>query len=275
MKTNILRSLIIVATSCLGHVVSAQTLQDEKNIFRIEVGVMRQKTLDLQYSPRVYKSISPSLGFIYSREKKKGLFDVSLKLRTGSLSPSDGDLQSVYITDTDFDGNDGMEVHDLEYAQMSAALEVGYLHHIVTHSKPRWFVGGSLVENFTYTPSIIYIGTINYASLNLRGRMDYPLNNGKLLSLGISFPVLSVVTRMPYHNAPIYPNKSGIGAFFTGNNEVVTMNSFQNESFFVRYQWFKSEKISMDVQYESNWLYSKKPERLTASYRQISIGINL
>jgi len=251
-----------------------QTLE-KKTSFRVGVGIGYYKTLDLQYSANAFKTVLPNLNLGFTRSSTKGAFSADLNVAMGPMNAAGRPTQKIYITDTDFYGVDNVEIHDLAFSQMRLQFEIGYLRDLPAISnRIKIKIGGALAENFSYTPAIIYPGTINYVSLNVKTGIDYQLNNGKVLNFGFAFPLVSLVTRMPYHNSPLYPDKTNIRAFFTGNNTWETVNHFQNANLSVKYNWYTGKKISMDVKLEASWLHYNKPEHVTCAGGQLSLGIN-
>lgn len=248
---------------------------ERQNRFRVGIGTGYSRTLDLQYSANVFETIIPNLSMGFTRRGAKGLLNTDLDVGMGPMKSAGLSSQTIYITDTDFYGQDNVEVHTLAYTQMRLQFELGYLHDVVKFgNRIKIALGGALVENFTYTPAIIYPGTINYVSLNAKTGVDWTLSNGKLLNFGFSFPVLSLVTRMPYHNSPVFPDKTNLQAFFAGNNTWASVNHFQNTNLSAKYEWYTGKKLSMDVKLLVSWLHYDKPEPLNCAGAQLSLGIN-
>ncbi len=248
---------------------------ERQNSFRVGIGTGYCRTTDLQYSANVFETIIPNLSIGFSRKGSKGVLTTDLDVGMGSMKSVGRSNQTIYITDTDFYGQDNVEVHSLDYTQMRLQFELGYLHDVATFGNGiKITVGGALVENFTYTPAIIYPGTINYVSLNAKTGVEYKLSNGKHLNFWFSFPVVSLVTRMPYHNSPVFPDKTNLQAFFTGSNNWASVNHFQNANLSAKYEWYTGKKISMDVKLMVSWLHYDKPEPLTCAGTQLSLGIN-
>jgi len=247
----------------------------KKNNFRVGLADSYLQALDLQVSSKTYHGIRKSLQLEYLRKKDEGIFTANLNVFVGNLTPTSGTSLTFYAKEEDIYGTETDESMTLEISPMGFNLEVGYLYKLQTLAITRTalYLGGSLEENLTFTPGFLPIGLINYGSLNTKTRFDYILKNGKPLILQLSIPVLSVVTRLPYHNSPNIPGKSGLGAFFTGNNDIQTINHFQNIRFSVRYDWLVTKRMVFDVAYEAAWLHYNKPQHLTQVGSQLSLGL--
>jgi len=254
---------------------NADSLQ-RKNHFRIEVGATYLKTMDFQYSPRMFESLRPNVQLGYSNIWKKGTFFVNLNVFMGNLSPASGPDLDFYIRETDIYGNETAELNQLEISQMGFNLEIGYLHEIKkwTKGKTSVYLGGSFEENMTYTPGFLNIGIINYTSLNGKVQLNYMLGNDKPLAFCLSLPLVSLVTRMPYHNSPNFPGKSGLEGFFINNNHVETLNHFQNFRFSVHYPLLVRKKTALNIGYEASWMHYNRPEHLTQAGSQLSLRFN-
>ncbi|WP_133299953.1 hypothetical protein [Larkinella punicea] len=245
-----------------------------KNQFRVGLGATYSKTVDFQYSPTTFQSVRTNVQLGYSNRLKKGIFFTNLNVFLGSLTPVSGPDLDFYIQETDIHGSETAELNQLALSQLGFNLEIGYLHKLSKPVTPKTtlYLGGSLEENFTFTPGFLNIGTINYGSLNAKARLDYLLWNGKPLSFGLSVPLVSLVTRMPYHNSPNIPGRSGLAGFFMDNNHIETLNHFQDFRFSVKYHWLVSKKFTTDIAYQALWVHYYKPEHLTQAGSQLTLG---
>jgi hypothetical protein len=249
---------------------------EDWNKFRVSLGVDVFKTVDFQYSPNMYKSTRPSLQLAFSNRFKKGIFSTYLDIFMGPMSPNSGKNNTVYISETDIYGTETVEGTELIQFQMSATIDLGYVHYIqkLSSARTKTYLGGSISEHQTFAPGLISIGTISYASLNARSRMDYTLSNGRPITIGLSVPLLSIVTRLPYHNAPAIPGKSDFETFFTDHNYLETLDHFQNFECSVGYNILVRPKRTLDLNYKLSWMHYNRPENITRFGSQLSLGLN-
>lgn len=268
--------LVFIACSFQANAQQSESYQLKKNQFRVGIGVGSVNVMDFQYSPNMYQSVFKSLQLEYGKQLKKGIFTTKLNVFSGGLKPKSGSKLKFYVRETDIYGFEKIESKELEVSQMGFNLELGYLHKIskLTTAKTVLYLGANLEETMSYTPAFLSIGTINYGSVNAKARFDYFLGNGKPIIFGLSAPIVSVVTRMPYHNSPNYPGKSGIKSFFTDNNNIETLKHFQNVRFSAKYNWLVRKKVTFDVSYEASWMHYNRPEHLTQMGNQLSLGLN-
>jgi len=279
LKWNFLLLLSVTGMVFSTGSTNAQAIEDSllrKNHFRIEAGATYLKTMDFQYSPRMFESLRYNVHLGYSNIWKKGTFFVNLNAFMGNLSPASGPDLDFYIRETDIYGNETAELNQLQLSQMGFNLEIGYIHEIKkwATAKTSVYLGGSLEESLTFTPGFLNIGIINYASLNGIVQLNYMLGNDKPLAFCLSLPFVSLVTRMPYHNSPNFPGKSGLEGFFINNNHVETLNHFQNFRFSVHYPLLVRKKTALNIGYEASWMHYYRPEHLTQTGSQLSLGFN-
>lgn len=271
----------IIAISFLSlffaHNAFAQQKNDslsKKNQFSVGIGANYIKTLDFQYSTKSFQSLRKNFSLGYNRKLKKGNFSTLINIFQGNLSPTTGPSLDFYAKETDIKGVETVESLTIELKQLGVDLEICYLHKLskFATAKKTFYFGGSLEESLTFTPAFLSIGTINFATLNTKARCDYRLNNGNSLLFGLSIPLVSLITRMPYHNSPNIPGKSSVGGFFTGNNHFETLNHFQNIRFSVKYYWLIRKSFSLNLGCDVSWLHYYRPEHLTQAGNQLSIG---
>jgi hypothetical protein len=268
-------ALVVISTIQANFLYAQQSdgYLDKKNQYRIGLGVSLVNISDLQYSPIMYRSLRKDVQLGFSSNWKKGIFSTNLNFSVGRLRPSSGEL-NFFVKETDIYGTTTVKKEVLELSQMGLNLEIGYLHRVVpiASSKTAIYVGGSLEENLTLVPGFLSIGTINYVSLNAKARLAYVLGNGKPIIFQIALPLVSVVTRVPYHSAPVIPGKSVLAGFFTGNNNVETLNHFQNVRIAAKYNLLVKKRMALDVTFHAAWIHYYKPQHLTQLSNQLSLG---
>jgi len=266
--------LYILGLTFINPIMAQQSndVLDKKNQFKIGLGAGYIQTLDLQVSSKMFQGIRKNLDLDYKRNLKKGIFTANLNVFIGNLSPSGSGL-TFYAREADIYGVETTESMTLEIAQKGFNLELGYLHHVKKRSasKTAFYVGGSFEENLTYAPGFMQIGLINYGSLNAKVRLGYLMKNNKPLIFQLSLPVVSLVTRNPYSNSSVIPDKSAFATFFTGNNKIETINHFQNLRFSVKYPFLVTKRMAFDIAYEGSWLHYYKPQHLTQLGNQLSL----
>lgn len=275
--TSLMYMTLLLLTFCL----QAQAQQSDgyllkKNQFSVGIGVGYFKMVDFQFSPNLYQSVRKNLQLGYSNRWKKGIFSTKLNVFFGGLTLNSGSELNFYLQETDIYGVETINQEEIKLSQLGLNVELGYLHKLskLASSNTMLYVGGSLEECLIYTPGFLSMGTINYGSLNAKARFDYFLGNGKPIILGLSFPIVSMVTRLPYHNAPNYPGKSGIQGFFTDNNHIETLGHFQNFRFSAKYNWLVRKRVALDITYEASWMHYNRPEHLTQMGNQLTLGFN-
>ena len=250
-------------------------LSPKRNMFTVGLGANYIKTLDLLYSPVMYKSVRTDLQLGFLHKSKNGIFSSDLNIFLGSLKPNSGGAVIVYANETDIHGVESTEDMELQMSQVGVNLRLGYLHQMqqLRSASKAIYLGGSIEENLTYTPGFVNIGVINYASLNARARFDFFLKNGKPIIFELAIPLISVVTRLPYNQSPGVPGQSGLGAFFTGNNKIETLNHFQNARFSIQYPFLIKKRIALHIRYEASWMHYYEPRHLTHAGNQLSLGL--
>ncbi|MEO6286792.1 MAG: hypothetical protein ABIN80_04980 [Dyadobacter sp.] len=278
MKNNIIKlclSFAFLLTAIQAYSQENAEPEPDRNQFRIGLGANYIKTLDLLYSPLMYKSLRTDLQLGYSRKSENGIFSSDLNVFMGSLKPNSGGAVVIYANETDIHGVETTEDMVLQMVQIGFDLQVGYLREMqqLRSESKAIYLGGSLEESLTYTPGFMNVGVINYSSFNAKARFDYFLKNGKPLIFELAVPLVSVITRLPHHQSPGEPGKSDLGAFFSGNNKVATLNHFQNARFSIKYPLLVKRRIAVEIRYEGSWMHYYKPRHLTQAGNHLSLGL--
>jgi len=247
----------------------------KQNQFRIGVGADYIKTVDLMYSPNMFKSFRTDVQLGYSLKSKSGIFSSDLNIFLGTLKPNSGSDLVIYAKETDIHGVENIEHKELQISQIGFNLRLGYLHEVqqLRSSSKALYLGGSLEESLTYVPAFLSIGVINYGSFNAKARFDYFLKNGKPIIFELATPLISVVTRLPYHQSLGRPDEPILKTYFTGNNKVETLNHFQNVRFSIKYPVLVRKRIAFDIMYAASWMHYYKPNHLTQAGSQLSLGL--
>ena len=265
-----------ISISLLGQAQESLNNTLKKNQFQFGFGIQYGKTLDLQFSPNLYQFTRPGVELGYCRVSQTGIFTTALNLAGGTLKPNSGGFKTVYTRNTDFYGEETIEDTELINPQMLLDFHLGYLRKVRGYSNGHriLYFGGKIHEHLTFAPGLINLGTINYLSLSPAISSEWMLPNGKSLAGEFEMSMLSVVTRLPYHNAPAIPGKSDFATFFTGHNSIESLMHLQNINLSVSYPVLTGKKMALYAAYKFNWMHYSLPEHLTETASQIQLNFN-
>lgn len=258
------------------HGQGSTNVQTKQNHFRIGLGADYIKTVDHLYSPNMFKSVRTDVQLGYTHKSKNGIFSSDLHVFLGILKPNSGADIVIFGKETDIHGVENIEHIEPQISQIGFNLRLGYLYELqqLRSSSKAFYLGGSLEEGLTYAPGFISIGVINYGSFNAKARFDYFLKNGKPIIFELAVPLVSVVTRLPYHQSLGRPDESILKTFFTGNNTIETLNHFQNVRFSIKYPLLVRKRIAMDITYAASWMHYYEPNHITQAGSQLSLGLS-
>ena len=276
MKRNTIFHLLVLLL--LSFSLSSLKAQDLK---RSQLNISYQRShftfLDRQTSPLIYKSDlnGVTLAYEHSAPKSRSFFNFQANL--GTALPKGVGIREFTLSNTDIYGETITNILMHAPTVYTGQLEAGYLRRLKTGGSKSIFVGGTLQDWITYSDNIGFWSTmgINTASLNAAIQFEKAVTNRQQLKIGASFPVVAIVSRMPYSNSISDPERGNFAAFFTEGSRLAFLQQFQRVSFIAAYHYQLSRHWETGVAYNFYWLHYTQPRPIYAFNHSLKLQLNL
>ncbi len=243
----------------------------EKYDLKITLGLDFWRALDNNASPLKYKSNQTELGFHFDYFTGRSVFTLGIIGSLGTLYPDDFRERKVYFIEQEYGGKTKTVSVQANGSLIGLKLVAGY-HYItglpgsknypepgvvISESafNPTGFTRPGLMNLFSLEPSFIYIHDFSgFTGIQLFG----------------DFPLLSLVTRLPYNNTISLPGKNVISGFFLTGTKFSSLRNVQGIDTGMNIRFKMGNSVMSTLNYKYDWIYVKNPRSLNMSINSVS-----
>ena len=232
--------------------------------------------LDKQASPLIYQANlnGVSLGYEHSAPKSRSFLNFQANL--GTAVPKGIGIREFTLSSSDFYGE--TTTNKLVHAPTIylGQLEAGYLRQLKTEGSKSVFLGATLQNWITYADNIGFWSTmgINTASLNVAVGFEKEIGKKQKLKIGASFPVIAIVSRMPYSNVISDPELGNFKAFFKEGSQLTSLHQYQRLNLNATYRFRLSRHWQTGLGYNFILLRYTQPQSIRALNQGLNIQAN-
>jgi hypothetical protein len=215
-------------------------------------GYVSRQLLDAQKSALVYISSEYQGSVFFRNEKDRSVFSTSLDFSMGTYDAKHFRGRTLFMTSYDMEGNASKDSFTLFSGIMAGTLQASYFRKVAGTGNVRWFAGASLQDMAVYPEN--NIGLLNSLSLDAGFQMLANLGERQTLHAQLTFPVVALNTRLPWHNTATDPVAPEMKTFFKTGTRLVTVNNFQRFSWQVNYSRRLSDRWNLGAGFAFAWL---------------------
>lgn len=222
-----------------------------------------QKLHDLMASPMIYYTTYNGLNLGYSRITNKNRWEFGVEAKTGNMiSPKLGERE--------FQIEEGGDSFILAPSQYFGEIRAGYQRKLTFNQQQEGFIGGLLRNEFYYADGLaMNTWALNNLELSLRYAHFLYLGKRHRISGDFSFPLIAMISRLPYSNVVSYPDKSQFSGFLKGT-ELSSIHSFQHPEIHLAYRYDLAKRSSLEVGYNTDWMHYDEPKTIKKSVHEVS-----
>ena len=249
--------------------------------FQFNLGYTRVMMLDHLASPNVFDSNGGTVRAGYGRNSPSWLLSVQTMAFFDVMYPHG--LGRVPLAFR-FVAPDGEVLEDygaLDYWLTGGGLTIEALFPVfrggpASNDRPFSFsTGAGVDERMRYSLAQQWQGMINTASLNAVMHAEYRPAENHHLSASVSFPLVSLVTRMPWSLDPVRPGRADWISFFKVGTRFATVDTFQHVQATVTYRYTIASGATLVAAYQPAWLHYSLPRDITVVSNHIALGVEL
>jgi hypothetical protein len=247
------KSMHILLIALNSFIVSAQyTESAAEKYLKFHAGYQKRMLLDEQKSALTYSSGEITGGLSFTRNASASIMIISLDAGFGNFLPKNPNERWSFTTSYDIEGKAETDSFLLTSGIISAKFQLSYLRKFNTGNQTTWLTGASAKEILIYPDN--YTGLLNSIGIHLNVGMLQNIGNRNRFQVNVSFPVLSINTRLPWHNTVTSPLDPEITAFFKKGTRIVSLNKFRMLELSIDYTLTLSRHWGIGASYEFSWL---------------------
>jgi len=158
----------------------------------------------------------------------------------------------LYYHTYNIDGSVATDSSFIASRILTGLLEISYLKKAGKGTNFRWFIGPALKDLMVFPEN--NIGLLNSLGLYVSVSAEKNLGERFCLGTGLSLPLLSLNSRLPWHNTATDPIKSEITTFFKKGTRLVSLNQFQLVQFTLDGFYKVAPRWTIGAEYSFLWL---------------------
>ena len=279
MKIIFLNVLLSILVCSISNIAFSQNDSIIKKKIIYSIGYSHSRTLDKQNSPLLYKGNLLELGVGYEKlKKKKTIFNILLNIHGGIAKPKNIGKREVNNNYYDKNSDYHHEIVPLIHPEFHISLSTDYLLGVRSISNENFnLYAGAQLRDFFY---INYLATwgfdmpsvLNEFTLNPKLRIEYNSKKIETAYMSLSFPVVGLITRLPYSNVPSIDKHGPFIATFESGTQWSSLLKYKKFDFELGIQKNLNEK--WDVLFSYHFFWFEYPEAFSIKSYNNNIEIN-
>jgi hypothetical protein len=242
----------VVLLLILSIKISAQSENPVTKSLGLSGGFQNRVLLDEQKSALVYQSGEYAAGLSFDRNSYRSYLSVSLEGSTGSLKPKYLGERWLYITSYDINGSPEIDSFPLMAQLYSGKFQLTYMRALNPGKKLSWLAGASVKDYLVYPDN--YTGLFNSLGIHFTAGLRLNTTARSTFRSDVSFPIIALNSRLPWHNTATHPFDSEIKTFFKKGTRLTGPDKLRMLEFRAAWDMQLSRHWSFGASYGFTWL---------------------
>ncbi|HLO58474.1 MAG TPA: hypothetical protein VK179_07015 [Bacteroidales bacterium] len=243
---NVVLLLIISIT------ISAQSEIPVTKRIGFSAGFQNRILLDEQKSALVYRSGEYLAGLSFDRCSDRSFFSVSLEGSTGTMMPKYLGERWLYITSYDINGSPEIDSFPLMAQLYNGIFQFTYMRVLNNSENLSWLAGFSVKDYLVYPDN--YTGLFNSLGIHIKAGFRLKTTARSVFRTDVSFPLIALNSRLPWHNTATDPLDSEIKTFFKKGTRLTGPDKLRLLEFSAAWDMQVSKHWALGASYGFNWL---------------------
>ena len=224
-----------------------------------------QKLHDLQASPMIYFTDYNGVNLDYKRLKGANRWEFGVNAKTGSMiAPALGKRE--------FQFEGGGDSFFLVPTQYFGEVRASYLRLLTDKSSQESYLGLGLRDQIHYADGLaMNTWAMNQLTMAIRYSHFIKLGDRHQLAGDFQFPILALISRMPYSNVVSQPDKSQTFAFLE-NGKFTSAHQFQHPEIQIAYRYRLADRSSLSVSYNYDWMSYSQPQPIKKANHELALS---
>lgn len=275
MKFNFLLVLLLLFQLGRAQTPTESGVGDQYRLFSFQLGVKHLRVLDRNVSGLVHTGYLPTFSIGYEGLKNNNRIQGNLQLARGGFYAESFPNRSLIFKTEDIYGNIDSVTVPMRGTNTLAGLSLAYSRRVHFGDQMGLDLGAVLADDLYYPQGFVQPGLMNVASLSPKVDLTYAPQMQHVFSIGISVPLLTLVSRSTYNNSVSQPHDARAIAFFDQGTRWSSLESHRQIDLRLAYQWRMGSHLSSSVRYHFRMLKNDLPRSLSLRQNELALGIQI
>jgi hypothetical protein len=232
----------------------ARPWMSRENRIGISVGIGTHTFLDQNTSPLIYQSKPKNVRLFYQLESKDVLVTVDIDVKMGALKPKHQQNRTLLFEEENYKGEKETKKFPAGGSFLGAKVSVGGFYKLKSTQESTFKVvaGLSVTNEMFYPQGWTSSGLLNALSFAPKAIVQHRVNAHNKFTTSLRLPLVSRITKLPYHNSVSHPNEGQVSGFFK-NSVWAGPEKFIAPELSIAYEFLFSNRWGTGLTYDLNW----------------------
>ncbi|MBN1117992.1 MAG: hypothetical protein JXA77_12340 [Bacteroidales bacterium] len=272
----LIQNITLLFFISITNLTAQNDIQKTINNINFGTGYSHLRMLDRQVTQLVYSANCLPISLGYSGISQRSIFQINLCFEPGMIGSSGiYKNRKVILESTNSSGVlESQEFIIPKTGIFKDVFNVSYHHRIfMKDSKFSFYAGGTFVQYFYLSFSVVPILFMSEISLNPSLIGIYKLNETIKVEGNISFPVFGINTRLPYCNDPVDGEHGYTYVTFRTGSRIASFNNYQKMVLNLEIEKQLSSKWSVSADYRFYWFRYSQEKTIQAYDNSVSLNL--
>ncbi|MCB0632714.1 MAG: hypothetical protein R2824_35475 [Saprospiraceae bacterium] len=243
--------------------------------FGLRLGFNRIHVLDRNNSALLYQGNVPTLSLNYQHVNSGNRWLGELTLGRGSYFSRDFPDRVIQFRNKDVYGHVDSVSVPMRANNTLMKLSLGYLRDIDPAGPLRYQIGGQVSDALFYPQGFVQAGLMNVASVSPMAGMAFQPNDRQYLSLRITVPVFSLVSRSTYNNSVSQPIDNKLVGFFDQGSYWASFSKHREIKIGAAFHFRMGNRWMSGLHYDFRILKNTYPKDLTITQSEVGLSMQM
>jgi hypothetical protein len=239
-------------------------------------GYSQFRMIDRKVSPLIYSSSQSPNWLSFANITENSIFKANLNFVYNFTSPDEFKERSFIFSSPNHNGVIREDTANFfKSSLIQDELTVEYLRLISANEtgKLKLYFGGQLKQYFSYSSTQAPVFVFSEISLNPSLLMRYRFSDTFESQSGLSVPLASLITQMPYSNDPTDGKHNYLISTFLMGSNFASLNRFQRINFHQSLQKRFNHRWAVALDYDFYWFHYRNNSDINAYDNSVTVKL--
>lgn len=273
MKLTLLLGLLLVVQLGRAQVPASTEVPTRQRVFGVQLGINHLRVLDRNTSSLVYTGYLPGVQLHYEGLKNGNRIRAQFRVNRGAFYAEAYPNRTIAFRTEDVYGKIDSVLVPVRGTNTLLGLSLAYSRQIPVTEQLNLDLGAELADDLYYPQGFVQPGLMNMMTLGPHLQMSYAPKNRHLFTVGISVPLVALVSRSNYNNTVSQPHDPRVVGFFDKGTRWDSLGEHRQIDLLLGYQWQMGHQLNSGLHYRYRILKNESPRDLTIQQNELALSI--
>ncbi len=268
--------VILLFCSSISVFAGNDSIEKRYSYLSLGTGYSQFRMIDRKVSPLIYSSVQSPNWLSFANITENSIFKANLNFEYSFISPNGFKERSFIISSPNHSGVIRTDTATFSKSSLiQDELTVEYLRLIKSNESGNLnlYFGGQFKQYFSYSSTDAPVFVFSEISLNPSLLLRYRFSDTFESQSGLSVPLASLITQMPYSNDPTDGKHNYFVSSFIMGSTVTSLDRFQRVNFHQSLQKRFNHRWAVALDYDFYWLHYRNNCDINAYDNSVTVKL--